>query len=96
MKKRDIVIDADHILFNVTESKTYKDGLDGEEVGKVDLNPYKRHFESIVENYVTIAEVESIAYGWKKTWGRILSIPSKQILVDIYTLQPYKLDTLRQ
>ena len=84
MKKRDIVIDADHILFNVTESKTYKDGLDGDVVGKIDLDPYKRHFESIVNDYILTAEVESIAYGWKIGKVRVILSDHTNFRYDIF------------
>jgi len=65
--KRDIVIDADHILFMVTESQEYKAGLDGgRELDDVvvKLKPYKEHFKRIVADYVATAEVESIAHDW--------------------------------
>ena len=62
---KDIVIDADHVAFNVADSKTHSDGgVGGEIVGKIDMKPYIRHFKAIIDDYVTTAEVESIAYGY--------------------------------
>ena len=76
-KVRDIVIDSDHILYNVLESKQYKNDLGGKAIGKskkIDLKPYQEHFMSIVEDYITTAEVESICYNW--TIGKVRVILS--------------------
>jgi len=71
---RDVYIDADHILHNVTNSKTYDTGFEEQEGSyedfgsskvKLDLKPYKKHFEAIIEDYITTAEVESICYDWE-------------------------------
>jgi len=82
--KRDIVIDGDHILFNVTESKTYKDGLDGERIGKIDLEPYRKHFESIVNEYILTAEVESIAYKWEIGKVRVIMSDHTNFRYEIF------------
>ncbi len=84
MKTRDLIIDADHILFSVTESKAYKDGLDGERVGKIDLKPYKEHFKSIVAEYILIAEVESIAYNWTIGKVRVILSDNRNFRYDIF------------
>lgn len=73
-KVRDIIIDADHIAFNVTESKEHKDGLGGFAVGKLNMTPYKEHFKRIVEDYIQTAEVESICYNW--TIGKVRVVMS--------------------
>jgi 5'-3' exonuclease len=70
-KVRDIVIDADHILHFVCFSNKYKDGFEvvedegdfGEKV-KINIDAQIKHLESIISDYVLIAEVESICYGW--------------------------------
>lgn len=68
-KTKDVIIDADHILFYVTEANKYNSKLGEDSVAlndeKIDLKPYKKHFKSIVDEYVKIAETESIFYGWK-------------------------------
>ena len=63
---KDVAIDADHIMYRLNLSN--QDGLGGSVIGskKVDLTKYKEHFQRIVDDYVTIAEVESIAYNY--TW----------------------------
>lgn len=70
----DLVIDADHITYLVSESNTYKTGFDTledfEDLNfadcEVDLSVYKKHFNSIVEDYILTAECACIAYGWGK------------------------------
>jgi 5'-3' exonuclease len=85
--KKDIIIDADHIAFFVAESKTYKNSLGGKLVNeKVDMKPYKEHFKEIIQEYIEIAEVESIAHDW--TIGKV-----KVVLSDVtnfrYDLYPH-------
>ncbi|WBC28507.1 RNaseH [Thiohalocapsa phage LS06-2018-MD03] len=66
-KIRDVVIDADHILYRVVHSKAHSSEIGGSSLsdsGEDDLEPYKEHFKQIVEDYITIAEVESIFYKW--------------------------------
>jgi len=94
MKKRDIVIDADHIAFLVAKSKTYKSGFtddDGEdydcdwgEEPELDLEPYKRHFKAIVTDYVLTAEVESIAYNWTIGKTRVIMSDKTNFRYEIY------------
>ena len=74
LTKRDLIIDADHIAFFVSESKTYKTGFEDElelddyldlEEEEFDLTRYKKHFKSIVKYYKLVADCGGIAYGWK-------------------------------
>lgn len=85
-KVRDIVIDADHILFFVAEANVYKSELGGKSISKKkeSLNKYKEHFKKIIADYVTTAEVESIAYNW--TIGKTMVILSDDtnFRYDIY------------
>jgi len=70
----DLVIDADHITYLVSESNTYKTGFDTLEEfealnfadSEIDFNVYKKHFQSIVDDYILTAECACIAYGWGK------------------------------
>lgn len=84
---RDIVIDADHILFLVCNSKDHKDGFESDDDSevvefdfsktkskKLDLSVYKKHFKQIIDDYVETAEVESICYNW--TIGKLRVILS--------------------
>lgn len=88
---RDIIIDADHILFFVAMSKTYDDGLDEQEgdwVGDnpvdTDLKPYKKHFKAIIDDYIITAEVESICYNWKIGKTRIVMSDKTNFRYDLY------------
>lgn len=86
IKKRDVVIDADHIAFLVAKSNTYKTGFDafeGEDEDDcglaerdeiLDLTEMISHFKAIIQDYTTTAEVESIAYKW--TIGKVRVIMS--------------------
>ncbi len=84
MKTRDVTIDADHILFFVAESQQYKTELGGRSLGKIDMTPYKEHFMRVIEDYVTTAEVESIAYGWTIGKTRVILSDHKNFRHDIY------------
>jgi len=92
MKTRDIIIDADHILFLVAHSKTYQSGfdeiLDGDDDWgddpKIDMKPYKEHFKSIVRDYVETAEVESICYNWNIGKVRVVISDKRNFRYDIY------------
>jgi len=94
MKTRDVYIDADHILHNVTNSKTYDTGFETQEdvsyddfgSGKVKLHltPYKNHFDAIVEDYVTTAEVESICYDWKVGEVHVILSAPDNFRFDVY------------
>ena len=73
MIKRDLIIDADHITYLVSESRTYKDkfdecedydDLDLEEVVP-DFKQYTKHFKAIIKDYILTAKVGGIAYGWE-------------------------------
>jgi len=74
MKTKNIYIDADHIVYFVAYSNKHMSGFeksdkvtDGDDFGitvKESLKPYKKHFKEIVNEYIKIAEVESIAYNW--------------------------------
>lgn len=79
-KVKDVVIDADHILYTAFFGDNYKfEGEvedtpidDGEDFGvkpKFDLEPYKVKVRDIIQSYVDIAEIESIAYKW--TIGKV-------------------------
>lgn len=92
---RDVVVDSDHILYNVTESKQYKCGFedDVEDFGdaddwgstpKVSLKPYKEHFKRIVEDYITTAEVESICYNWTIGKVRVILSDTTNFRYDIF------------
>lgn len=93
IKTRDLIIDADHILFLVAHSKTYQSGFDnvdydedddwGADV-KLDMKPYKNHFKAIIEDYITTAEVESIAYNWKLGKVRVILSDYKNFRYDLY------------
>lgn len=69
---RDLIIDADHIAYNVANSKTYQTGFGVDEDGddgwgeteEVDMKPYQEHFKSIVADYLLEAQVEGIIQGW--------------------------------
>ncbi len=98
MKKRDIIIDADHIVYLVAKSKTYKSGFGAEdedydcdwgEEAELDIEPYKRHFKAIIAEYVLIAEVESIAYNW--TIGKTRVIMSDKINFRYELFDDYKI-----
>ena len=71
MKKRDLIIDADHIAYLVSESRTYKSGFDeidedegGDTLAEVGMEQYTNHFKSIVDDYILTAKCGGIAYGW--------------------------------
>jgi len=106
MNTRDIVIDADHILYLVAFSKDYNDGFDevdsdseadfvgfGEETVEIDLTPYKKHFKAIIEDYITTAEVESIAYNWTIGKIRVILSDHKNFRYDIYPEYKAKRET---
>jgi len=84
MKTRDLIIDADHITYLVSESRTYKnnfdvcddyDDIDLEEV-EVEFKQYKKHFKAIVKDYILTAKCAGIAYGW--TIGAVKVIMSAE------------------
>ncbi len=86
MKIRDIIIDADHIAFNVADSKVHDDGgVGGVSLDeKIDMKPFKKHFKRIIDEYVTIAEVESIAYGWKIGKVRVIMSDVTNFRYELY------------
>jgi len=72
---RDLIIDADHVAFNVSESKTYKTGFEHAsnyeeyedlelEASEIDFTQYTNHFKSIIDMYIMIGECAGVAYGW--------------------------------
>jgi 5'-3' exonuclease len=91
---RDLIIDADHILFLVCFSKTYDNGFEDIDSGesyddfgktpKLDLTPYKKHFKAIINDYIETAEVESIAYGWTLGKTRVILSDYTNFRYDIY------------
>ena len=84
---RDVVIDSDHILFSVTESKQYKSDFDNAcdlEDDEFDFKTYKKHFMKIVEDYVTTAEVESICYKWKIGKVKVIMSDHRNFRYDIF------------
>jgi len=94
MITRELIIDADHIAFLVSESNSYKTGFDDcdydeyleqMELDEVDfdLTKYIDHFNSIVDYYKLVAECGGIAYGWKV--GKV-----KVVLSDVTNFR-YKL-----
>jgi len=97
MKKRDIIIDADHILFFVAEAKFHKerDAIKIEEledgcadwdteIPELNLEPYIKHFKDIVEDYVLTAEVESICYGWTLGETKVILSDSTNFRYELY------------
>lgn len=95
MKKRDIVIDADHILFFVAKANKYKSGFDdecnddddcnwGNEVDSFDLEPYIEHFKNIIDDYILTAEVESICYKWTIGKVRVILSDSTNFRYGLY------------
>jgi hypothetical protein len=95
--KRKIVIDADHILFLILESKKFKnadldeiDGFDDTnndlliEVEEVDLKPLKRRFKEIIQYYVSTAELEIALNGDKVGKTMVVMSDSKNFRYDIY------------
>lgn len=97
---RDLVIDGDHIAFNVSESKSYKNGFDADadmdndeawETGvalDTDMTIYQEHFKSIVADYVCEAEVEGIIQGW--TVGKVMVVMSDETNFRYEVYPPYK------
>jgi len=92
LKTRDLIIDADHILFLVAHSKSYDSGFDeilesdddwGEDA-KIDMRPYKEHFKAIVKDYELTAEVESICYGWELGKTRVIISDDTNFRYDLY------------
>lgn len=85
-KTRDIIIDADHLLFRVTESQAYKNGLSGKSIGakKPDLTIYKEHFKRLVDEYVQTAEIESICYRWDIGKIRVIISDYSNFRYDIF------------
>lgn len=87
-KTKDIIIDGDHILFFVCESKIYKDGLEDAQPlrssGLEDLTPYEEHFKRIVEEYVATAEIESICYNWNIGKVRVIMSDNTNFRYEIY------------
>jgi len=94
MYKKDVVIDADHILFFVTESNIYKSdfktskkkkGFVGKvKKNKIDLKPYKKHFKLIIQDYVLTAEVESICYDYELGKTRVILSDWTNFRYDIF------------
>lgn len=79
IKTKDVIIDADHILYTAFFGADYKFKGEVEEVHddeddfgikvKFDLEPFKQKVRDIIQSYIDIAEVESIAYKW--TIGKV-------------------------
>lgn len=84
--KRDIIIDADHIVFLVCEARMYKDDdeLDGETLSKIPFKQYTKHFRAIVEDYILTAEVESICYNWKLGKVRVIMSDKTNFRYKVY------------
>jgi 5'-3' exonuclease len=71
---RDVVVDADHILYVVAMSSRHNVKFDkyedGDDFGikpdrKINLKPLKKHFKSIIQDYFDIACIEAMCHGWK-------------------------------
>ena len=91
---RDLAIDADHIIYSVCESKTYKNGFGvdddvdndanwGETV-ELDLTSRKEHFRAIIADYVLEAEVEGIIQGWTIGKVRIIMSDKTNFRYEVY------------
>ena len=92
-KVKDIIIDADHILFLVAGSVGSGDGFevdtDADDIGlktssKSILKPYKEKFKAIVAEYEKIAQVESISYKWGIGKTRVIMSDWKNFRHDLY------------
>ena len=74
IKRRDVWIDADHIIFLAIHSNKISndDGFEDEDNGfedegnkKVSLKPYKLIVKSIIQDYIETAQVENVVMGFK-------------------------------
>ena len=91
---RDLIIDADHIAFSVTESKTYKNGFGAEddiddeeawgEAVEVDLAPYIEHYKSILNDYILEAEIEGIIQGWTVGAVKVIVSDDTNFRYEVY------------
>ncbi len=95
---KSVCIDADHIVFLVANSKIHTTGFEDESNDEsdedcnwgveaddeIDLEPYIKQFKEIVDNYVLIAEVESICYNWKIGKTRVIVSDHKNFRYDVY------------
>lgn len=85
--KKDIIIDGDIIIHLVCNSRAYQSDLDGCSLRgskKEDLTKYKDHYKQIVRDWVTIAEVESICYGWVLGETKVIISGKENFRYDIY------------
>lgn len=63
--KRDIWIDADHLLYKIAGTSR-PDGLGGEALEeKANIKPHKKVFKEMVREYVATVEILSITEKWK-------------------------------
>ena len=93
--KKDLYIDADHLLYFVAMAKSYTgsnynidedaDDLTGGKKYKQPLKALKKHFKELVEEYHTTAEVEGVVQGYKiKKVHLIFSDPTGNFRHDIF------------
>lgn len=89
--KKDIYVDADHLIYFVAMANSHKtpfDEIDGDikdDTFKVPLKPYKKHFKELVKDYYETVEVESIAHDWKPGKMRLVfSDPKGNFRYDLY------------
>ncbi len=83
MKVKDVYVDADHLVYMVAYSQSNKSGFAGKynggftgkkRKGKIDITRQKHHFQTLVDEYLEIAQTESVFHKW--TVGKIHVIMS--------------------
>jgi len=85
--KRDIVIDADHILYLCTESRDFKSDLEGEslEDDVLQLKQMKQMFKNKIADYVGIAQVESVFHDWKIGKTRVILSDNRNFRYNLFS-----------
>ena len=89
--KKDIYVDADHIIYFVSMANSHKspfDEIDGDfkdDTYKVPLKPFKKHFKELIKEYYETVEVESAFHDWKPGKMHIIfSDPKGNFRYDIF------------
>ena len=88
-KKRDVVIDADHILYYIAskrkdvfddDSESIEDDTNSDTVFEANKNKFKE----TIEEYVKTAEVECVAMGWEIKKVRVVFSDSRYFRHELY------------
>jgi len=91
--KKDIYIDADHMIYFISMANINKVGTEFDVVDegmgtdyKIPMKRYKKQFKELIKEYKKVVEVESIAYDW--TPGKthvIFSDPKTNFRYKLYS-----------